>query len=120
MKKSNHYLTMNSWIRCCVILLLISPTAFAEQQFLLTEAEWSRPRSASVVKSYPAVQQLMQAWLRSPESQYIELRYPGGEEGSLWAQEIKDWLIATGVPSQKLQVYPGHPRQAEIALVVLP
>lgn len=101
-------------------LLLSCATAQAEQQFVLSEAEWSRPRSASVVKSYPATQQLVQAWLKAPAQQSIELRYPGGEEGSLWAQEIKDWLVSMGIPSSKLQTYPGHPRQGEVALVLLP
>lgn len=120
MKKNSHYSTMSSVMRYFIVLMLISSAAIAEQQFILTEAEWSRPRSASVVKNYPAIQALIKSWLKSPESQYIELRYPGGEEGSLWAQEVKDWLVAMGIPSKKLQVYPGHPQQGEVALVVLP
>jgi len=122
MKKSSHYLKMNNCIQLLVVSLLLTAcvVAQAEQQYVLTEAEWSRPRSARVVKNYPAVQQLVQAWLQKPEKQSIELRYPGGEEGSLWAEEIKDWLVAMGIPSSKLETYPGHPQQGEVALVVLP
>ena len=122
MKKKSLCLSMNSLLKILAagLLLSLSGLVQAEQQFLLTEAEWSRPRSATVVKNYPAVQQLMKAWLKEPQKQSIELRYPGGEEGSLWAQEVKDWLVAMGVPSEKLQTYPGHPRHGEVALVVLP
>ena len=122
MKKSSLYSKMNSFIQPLIMLLLLAvcATAQAEQQFVLTEEEWSRPRSATVVKSYPAMQKTVQAWLLNPRKQSIELRYPGGEEGSLWAEEIKDWLISMGIPSNKLETYPGHPQQAEVALVVLP
>ena len=120
MKKKSYCLSMSSLLRYCTLLMLCSSSAIAEQQFLLSEAEWSRPRSASGVKNYPATQQLIKAWLKAPKQQYIELRYPGGEAGSLWAQEIKDWLVAMGIPSDKLQIYPGHPQQGEVALVILP
>lgn len=122
MMKNSLYSKMNRLMQPLVmcLLLILCVTAQAEQQFVLTAEEWSRPRSATVVKSYPATQKLVQAWLQNPQQQRIELRYPGGEEGSLWAGEVKDWLVAMGLSSSVLQTYPGHPKQGEIALVVLP
>lgn len=109
---------MRAWV--IVLLLVVCEITQAEQQFLLSEEKWSRPRSATVVKNYPVVQKLVHSWLKDTQQQRIELRYPGGEEGSLWAEEVKDWLIAMGIPSHKLDTYPGHPQQGEVALVVLP
>jgi hypothetical protein len=33
--------------------------------------------------------------------------HPGGEEGSLWAHELRSWLVALGLPSQRIQLVSG-------------
>ena len=104
----------------CLCGLLFPSLVLAEQERLLNEDDWSRPRSARVVKDFIAIQETVQAWMKDTKKQRIELRYPGGEDGNLWALELQDWLIALGIPSQKIEIYPGHPRQGELALVVLP
>lgn len=107
--------------RLPALILFIAPQlAAAEYSRILEEAEWSRPRTAQVVQQFPAVQAVVQRWLQSPQKQRIELRYPGGETGSLWALELRDWLVALGVPSHKIETYPGHPQVGELALVLLP
>lgn len=35
------------------------------------------------------------------------VRYPGGDRGSRWAQELQNWLISLGVPSIDLEMMPG-------------
>ena len=37
----------------------------------------------------------------------IELRYPGGEEGEFWVQQLADWLVSLGIPSDRLVAIPG-------------
>jgi hypothetical protein len=37
----------------------------------------------------------------------IEIQYPGGEEGEFWVQELTDWLIALGIPSDHMVIVPG-------------
>lgn len=101
--------------------LFTSTNVFSEEQaFILSEEQWARPRSGSVVKKFDAVNQSVKLWMKKPDIQRIELRYPGGEDGNLWALELQDWLISLGVSSDTIDVYPGHPAQGELALVVLP
>lgn len=103
-----------------LVLALLTMSVQAEELFRLSEADWARPRTAAVVKSFTAVDQAVTEFLKAPAEQRLELRYPGGEAGSLWAGELKGWLIALGIPSDKLEIYPGHPVAGELALVVLP
>lgn len=116
--KNNRFLSRNIIL---IVFALLSAVAHAEDaKFLLSEEQWARPRSASVVKSFEPVNQTLKAWLKDTKKQQIELRYPGGEDGNLWAIELQDWLVALGIPSERINIYPGHPVQGELALIVLP
>ena len=60
----------------------------------------------------------MQRWMLQPNG-IIELRYPGGEEGEIWVQDVIDWLVALGVPSSSMQTLPGSGTNDTIYLVLL-
>ena len=73
-------------------------TLFAEQ--------WELSRSGEAIARIPIIKKMIQQWSTKP-NQTIELHYPGGEEGELWVGELRDWLVALGVPSKKIRVTPG-------------
>ena len=54
----------------------------------------------------PVLHQLVNDWLQDKQLK-IELRYPGGEEGEFWVQELTDWLVALGIPSERMITIPG-------------
>lgn len=89
-----------------------------ERVYSLGLEEWSLPRSGLAVTRFPAVRDAVRAWEASPGSQ-LQLRYPGGEEGSLWAEELSDWLVSLGIAAEAITIVPGSPfdDQLEIALV---
>ena len=39
--------------------------------------------------------------------QQVEIRYPGGESGMLWAEELRDWLVSLGIPLNRIQTLSG-------------
>lgn len=41
------------------------------------------------------------------EATSIVVLYPGGESGHDWAVEIRDWLVALGVPGSMIALRPG-------------
>ena len=47
---------------------------------------------------------------------HILVRYPGGEEGVLWAEELRGWLVALGVTSTQIKVVPGTSRPDVVEL----
>ena len=73
---------------------------------VLTAEQWELSRQGEKLVNLPVLRNTINAWTES-EKHIIELQYPGGEEGELWANELKDWLISLGVPSKYLILIPG-------------
>lgn len=86
---------------------------------LLGYEEWSRPRSADAVLQLPAVAGVMRDWQQAVAGSRVRIRYPGGEEGNLWALELRDWLVTLGLPSDRISVSPGSAHEDELVLSVV-
>ena len=72
----------------------------------LRAEQWDFARNGESILSLPALHQLVNAWLQSRERK-IEIQYPGGEEGEFWVQELADWLVALGIPSENMVLVAG-------------
>ena len=92
-------------MRQALLVLLVCTAAGvqAETSCAVGSAEWSRPRSAAMVRALPGVRDCVQAWLAAPDRHLVLVSAPG-EEGGLWANELRDWLIALGVPSAAIEL----------------
>jgi hypothetical protein len=102
-----------------ITLALLGLTAqSSEQYYSLGLEEWSLPRSGEAITRFPAVRSAVRALEISPGSQ-IQLRYPGGEEGSLWAQELSDWLISLGIDPEAIHSVPGSPFNDQLEMVLI-
>ena len=75
------------------------------------------PRDAAAVLQMPAVNSAVRVLLAHPEGQLV-IRYPGGDDGTLWAEELRAWLVALGVPSSRMELRPGSASAAQIDLLV--
>lgn len=71
------------------------------RQWVLKEEQWDLVKQGKQLLTMPVMQQVVDAWSLQ-QGQVIELRYPGGEEGELWVEELKDWLISLAIPSKYL------------------
>lgn len=85
----------------------------------LTAQQWAVPRSAETVIGMPALAKTLQA-LQASGGGRLLLRYPGGDAGSLWMNELRSWLISLGVPGRMIETVPGSPDSGIIELEVLP
>ena len=63
----------------------------------------------------PAVKSIVQRWMNAPQM-LIQIRYPGGEENSLWAFELRDWLVALGIESSSISLQGGRSQAGELIL----
>jgi len=79
---------------------------------------WARPRSGDSVAAMPAVRESVQALLSAPADSRLVIRYPGGEEGSLWAEELHVWLISLGVDAELMDLRPGSSEPDQIELFI--
>lgn len=87
--------------------LILTMEAVAQNMSTELRSEtWDMSRHGEVMLKMPELSKITKAWMLNPQ-QVIELRYPGGEEGELWVEELKDWLVSLGVPSSAVRISPG-------------
>ena len=102
-----------------LLLWLLSWSSLAEESvYSITVEQWSIPRHGERLLKMPALKQVISQWQKNT-LQYIEISYPGGEQGELWLTEIQDWLIALGLPSERIKKVVGSGGKDIIKLSVL-
>lgn len=97
--------------------LLWALPAAAQRQWLLSADTWFAPRDGRMIVGLKPVAAAVTAWAKHPHSRLV-IRYPGGEAGTLWGRELRDWLVSLGVPSSHVQTSPGFSRQDAVAIVL--
>ncbi len=98
--------------------LFAVPAALAGEAHTLTSAEWDRPRDGLSILQKDAVRQSVLQLLAAPNGRLL-IRYPGGDEGALWATELKAWLVGLGVGSERMELLPGGVEPGQVLLEVL-
>ena len=97
-------------------LLLISPLMLAETvQWVLSADAWARPRNGQTVARMSPLPEVVSSWSEN-DGQRLLIRYPGGEEGLLWAHELRSWLVALGVPLDDQELVAGSHQADRIEL----
>jgi hypothetical protein len=102
-----------------VLLLMVGFSGWADQQrFVLTQQQWNVPRSVQRILQMPALKQAMALYDANPGAR-LRLHYPGGDEGTLWATEVRSWLISLGLATSRIELLPGtrHTDALEIEVV---
>jgi len=101
-------------------MLICAPIASAETVQIITAHEWARPRSGESLVQMPALKSAVREYLGedSQHERRIIIRHPRGEEGVLWAEELRGWLVALGIPSAHISVSPKSTRVNAIEVAV--
>jgi hypothetical protein len=88
-------------------LMFFAPLVAADNESVQLRAEtWELSRHGEKLIKNAELSTLVQAWSAQADAQ-LEIRYPGGEEGELWSEELKSWLVSLGIPSTAIQSLPG-------------
>lgn len=105
------------YLPALLILLLLLPIAGHPTQPVaeITSSEWARPRDGEGITRLPGLQEVVQALLGWRDGRIV-VRYPGGEEGILWAEELRSWLVTLGIASSQIELVPGAKRADAIEL----
>jgi hypothetical protein len=103
-------------IACLLPGLLFTSPGYAAI-YALSSEEWARPRSGRSIAQLTSVKALVERWMQSPKS-VIEIRYPGGESGTLWAFELRDWLVTLGIPSDSIATHSGSASGDELIMQI--
>ena len=91
-------------------------TVAATVQFL-PQQQWAKPKRAETILAMPEIVLILQAMEQQPES-HLLIRYPGGDEGTLWAHELRAWFVSFGLPSSMIEIHPGSSQAGVIEMQV--
>lgn len=93
--------------RTCALLLLLAPLVVqGGQSWDISASEWARPRHGDWLARQPALSAAIEQLQQDSEAR-LQILYPGGDEGVLWADELQAWLVALGVGSNRIERVPG-------------
>lgn len=107
---------MKALLACLLALPTLAALA-AEPVRVLAADQWDRPRSGDFVRGVPVLVETVRAFDLRP-GRRLTVRYPGGEAGLLWAEELKGWLVALGLESERIAVVPGARHGDALELIV--
>lgn len=102
---------------CLLVVTLLATPLHAADEWSIAVDDWLRPRSGESVLQMPGLAAAIRAWQSTPDA-VVVIRYPGGEEGVLWAEELRSWLVGLGVPSSAVQLAPGTHHRDRIVVAV--
>lgn len=93
------------------ITVPLSPPAIHSATVMSVSAEqWNvherQSRSGETLLMLPGLLTVMQAVVQQPDSGVV-LHYPENERGEVWVEELRDWLVALGLSSNRIQLIPG-------------
>ncbi len=69
---------------------------------IISADQWASPRSGERVAQLPGLAQLIADF--DPAAAQIVIHYAPSEAGTLWAEELRSWLVALGVPSARISL----------------
>ena len=101
------------------LLFLLPALVSADTAFTLDAAEWSRPRTGDAVAAMPTVREAVRTWSQTSGAE-LAIRHPRGEAGVLWAEELRDWLVALGVPADAVALDAAGRMEDQLELNVRP
>lgn len=100
------------------LLYMVSLPLSAEPVWELTAADWAQPRNGDWLVAHPALQGPLVQLQQFPQRE-LQLRYPGGDEGVLWVEELQAWLVALGLEPERIETLPGSGGERVIQLEVV-
>ena len=97
------------------VLLCRHPAGAEEKLWALSADTWAQPRDGRSVAQMAPLPDVVAAWSTQPDQRLV-VRYPGGEEGLLWAHELRSWLTALGIPGEDQELVAGSHQADRIEL----
>jgi len=113
-----YYGQMKIWTLLTVLLLTPTLVLAETPVFNIGLEEWSRPRSGQFIVTLPAVREAVSLW-ETNQNARIQIRYPVGESGNLWAQELSDWLVALGIEAGTIDLVTGSLPEDRVEIALL-
>ncbi|MDH5447010.1 MAG: hypothetical protein OEY52_15795 [Gammaproteobacteria bacterium] len=98
-----------SFLKTIILGLAFSMITFpsvAASTYTLTHEQWSIPKDAVSILKMSGLKSVLIDFNKSSSSK-LQIIYPGGDEGTLWASELQAWFVSFGVPARQIELRPG-------------
>lgn len=96
--------------------LLLSAAVLADDDtWSLSADTWARPRDGRTVAAMAPLPAAVARWSQHPQRRLV-IKYSGGEDGQLWAYELRSWLVALGVPQDSQELVAGSQQADRIEI----
>lgn len=104
------------------LVLVVSLIGAPAQGRLLRETQIERSpgvlaMNARSVLAEPAIREAVCAWIAHPGAR-LYLRPPAGAFGRVWATALRSWLVALGIPGERVIIRPPLQHGATLLLEV--
>lgn len=96
-------------------LLLVAGSLPAAEEQVLQRQAWENPGTLEEAARRPALSETLAAFVADPQGR-VHIAHGGGARGSAWGHEIRAWLIALGIPGDRIQLEPGLAPSGELRL----
>lgn len=106
-------------VAALIPLLFLYSLPLRADSVSITAERWAAPRSGETVAGWSELRELMDAFDRRPDTRII-IHHPPGETGSLWAEELRSWLVSLGVPSGRIMLKGGLQRHDILRVETVP
>lgn len=106
-------------LKSILLTTLISWPALSAAQEVIYRQDWDQVSSAVSVLQLPALQRAVRQFELTPNSNIV-IRHPGGDDGSAWAVELRNWLVSLGVSLDVIELQPGSGVPQAISIGIEP
>jgi len=102
-----------------LLLVPVGMVQALDTSHILTAEQWAVPRNVESIIQMPALAAAMAELQATPGGRLL-IRYPGGDAGTLWMNELHSWLVSLGLSTADMERVPGSANSQVIELEVLP
>ena len=89
-----------------MMLFVLGMLPAAAETLSLAAADWAPPRRAEALAAYPPLGDFLRA-LDRRDADVLRIRHAGGELDSRFAEQLRDALVALGVPAARIRLVPA-------------
>ena len=97
------------WSSRLLVVAVLSWTGIAHAAFwqdTIDRAEWQQHAGQGRLLELAPVRELLSRFEES-DGNRVTIRHPGGDAGTAWAVQLRDRLVAWGIPSDYVEMIPG-------------
>lgn len=98
-------------------MMMASFGVCADEVTTVSAEQWASPIHGESVASMPSLAAAVDR-LQATSGGVLSLYHSGGDEGVIWAQELRAWMISLGVSSRQIELLSGNPREDVIEITV--